>query len=96
MHFVAEFLLLIITDLLWSGICYATGSVLILVISRRQVAPGHWLKKKDGGESQKIIEIQKLSDSPRYMAATTVALIGLLFWLVVIFASWAISRITST
>ena len=89
MHFVADFLVYIVINLMWEGVCYLTGSALVRVFSGGRFVAGSWREASDDGSSSHTGTIAPGRTSPRRIDAVSVSFIGTFFWIAIAFLLWA-------
>jgi hypothetical protein len=83
-HILGEVIVWVFIDILWQGIGYATGSVIVPMFSLGRVQTGMWPSEaeKHGIESDDPFFYTK--GKRRFMFANIVAASGMIFWLFVI------------
>ena len=89
MHFVADFLVYIVINLMWEGVCYLTGSVLVGVFSGDRFVAGGWREASDDGSTSHTETVAPGRIPPRRVDAVSVSFIGAFFWIAIAFLLWA-------
>ncbi len=92
---VGEFLLgailWILAEIIFYGLCYFTGRVLIHLVTFGKYYPGDLIKNKEVRKSQRAkgTKFTYIKDKRKYISSDTVSLIGLIFWVIVVFMLFA-------
>jgi len=83
-HILGELVIWLVVDILWQGVGYVTGSVVVPIFSFGRVQPGMWPSEaeKHGIESDDPFFYTKVKE--RFMFANIVSATGMVFWFFII------------
>ncbi|MEA5595850.1 hypothetical protein [Rivularia sp. UHCC 0363] len=90
-EFLLGAILWIFAEIIFYGLCYFTGKLLIHLVTFGKYYPGDVIKKKELRKSQRAKgrKFTYIKDKRKYISFETVSLIGLIFWVIVVLISLA-------